>query len=256
MVPPRMKKRGYICNAKLSKTKLYRKEIMSQSEVINELAAALSKAQGEMQAAIKDKVNPFFKSSYADLGSVWDAARPVLSKYGLCIMQTTELAPDRNQVIMVTTLAHTSGQWMKSFLPLNPSKNDSQGMGAAITYLRRYSLSAIVGVVCDEDDDGETAVGRGKTQLPENNQKQPPAAPPQEKPAQLERLGKTEIIALTTLINSLDEESNKSFFDWIKKTFNAPSLQDIPKSCFEKCMVSLNAKIKYLKDQEKAMAVA
>lgn len=227
---------------------------MAQSKLINELAAALSKAQGEMQAAIKDKVNPFFKSYYADLGSIWDAARPVLSKYGLCIMQTTELAADRNQVIMVTTLAHTSGQWMKSYLPLNPSKNDNQGMGAAITYLRRYSLSAIVGVVCDEDDDGETAAGRGKTQ----NTQQPPAQnsqPPVAAP--IERVGKTEIIALTTLIQNLDEESNKSFLDWIKKNFNAQSIQDIPKVCFEKCMVSLNAKIKYLKDQEKShMAVA
>jgi len=231
---------------------------MAQSEIINELAAALSKAQGEMQAAIKDKVNPFFKSSYADLGSVWDAARPVLSKYGLCIMQTTELAPDRNQVIMVTTLAHTSGQWVKSFLPLNPAKNDSQGMGAAITYLRRYSLSAIVGVVCDEDDDGETASGRGKAQeQPKQNNQTPPPPPAQPKEqAPVERIGKTEIIALTTLIQNLDEESNKSFRDWIKKSFNAESIQDIPKICFEKCMVSLNAKIKYLKDQEKAMAVA
>lgn len=227
---------------------------MSQSEVINELAAALSKAQGEMQAAIKDKINPFFKSSYADLGSVWDAARPVLSKYGLCIMQTTEMTPDGSKIIMVTTLAHTSGQWVKSFLPLNPAKNDSQGVGAAITYLRRYSLSAIVGVVCDEDDDGETASGRGKTQ----NTQQPPSqnTPPKQEPQVIERVGKAEIIALTTLIQNLDEESNKSFLEWIKKTFNAPSLQDLPKTCFEKCMVSLNAKIKYLKDQEKTMAVA
>ena len=221
---------------------------MSQSEVINELAAALSKAQGEMQAAVKDKINPFFKSSYADLGSIWDAARPVLSKYGLCIMQTTEIAPDRNQVIMVTTLAHTSGQWMKSYLPLNPSKNDSQGMGAAITYLRRYSLSAIVGVVCDEDDDGETAVGRGRNQKPQ--------APPQPQQGTIEKVGKTEIIAMTTLIQNLDDESNKSFLDWISKNFNAKSVQEIPKACFEKCMVSLNAKIKYLKDKEKTMAVA
>jgi hypothetical protein len=237
------------------KNKITKEEnFMSQSEVINELAAALSKAQGEMQAAVKDKINPFFKSSYADLGSVWDAARPVLSKYGLCIMQTTELAADRNQVIMVTTLAHTSGQWMKSYLPLNPAKNDSQGMGAAITYLRRYSLSAIVGVVCDEDDDGETAVGRGKNQQtlpPQNNQTQA-----QKDPSQIERVGKAEIVALTSLINSLDEESNKSFREWIKKTFNAESIQEIPKACFEKCVVSLNAKVKYLKDQEKAMAVA
>lgn len=226
---------------------------MSQSEIINELATALSKAQGEMQAAIKDKINPFFKSSYADLGSVWDAARPVLSKYGLCVMQTTEMGADGSKIIMVTTLAHTSGQWVKSHLPLNPAKNDSQGVGAAITYLRRYSLSAIVGVVCDDEDDGETACGRGKTtQSQQNNQ--PPAPPVQEKQQAPERIGKTEIIALTALIKSLDEESNKSFRDWIKKTFNAESIQDIPKACFEKCMVSLNAKLKYLKDQERAIA--
>lgn len=222
---------------------------MSQSEIINELAAALSKAQGEMQAAIKDKINPFFKSSYADLGSVWDAARPVLSKYGLCIMQTTEMTPDGNKIVMVTTLAHTSGQWMKSYLPLNPSKNDSQGVGAALTYLRRYSLSAIVGVVCDEDDDGETAVGRGR-QGQNNN----PPPQQQEKSGQVERVGKAEIVALSTLISNLDEDSNKSFRDWIKKTFNAENLQDIPKNCFEKCMVSLNAKIKFLNDQSRAIA--
>ena len=214
---------------------------MNQSENINELAAALAKAQGEMQVAIKDCINPFFKSKYADLGSVWDAARPVLSKNGLCIMQTTEMSNDK--IVMVTTLAHISGQWMKSFLPLNPAKNDSQGVGAAITYLRRYSLSALVGVVCDDDDDGETAVGRGKTIS--------------QKPSQSEdneRLAKSEIIELTRLINNLDEESNKSFRSWIKKAFNADSIQDIPRNCFEKCMVSLNTKIKYLNEQQRVVA--
>ncbi len=227
---------------------------MAQSEIINELAAALSKAQGEMQAAIKDKVNPFFKSSYADLGSVWDAARPVLSKYGLCVMQTTEINADASKIIMVTTLAHTSGQWMKSYLPLNPSKNDSQGVGAALTYLRRYSLSAIVGVVCDEDDDGETAVGRGKQQSGHTINQQVQTISQNS----LEKIGKAEIIALTTLIQSLDEESNNSFLGWISKSFGAQSVKDIPKDCFEKCMASLNAKIKYLNDKnkEQIMAVA
>lgn len=227
---------------------------MSQSELINELATALSKAQGEMPAAVKDKVNPFFKSSYADLGNVWDAARPVLSKYGLCVIQTTDFVPERNQIMLVTTLVHTSGQWVKSYLPLNPAKNDSQGVGAAITYLRRYSLSAIVGVVCDDDDDGETAVGRGKSQQKQDNV--PPKKDNVQPNTPNEKLDKPEIIALTNLINGLDEESSKSFRDWIRKSFNAESIQDIPKNCFEKCMVSLNAKIKYLKDQEKAMAVA
>jgi ERF superfamily protein len=222
---------------------------MSHSEAINELATALSKAQGEMQAAIKDKVNPFFKSSYADLGSIWDAARPVLSKHGLCVLQTTEMNADGSKIILVTTLVHSSGQWMKSFLPLNPAKNDSQGIGAAITYLRRYSLSAIVGVVCDDDDDGETAVGRGKNQ----EKQQPPVAQNQEKPqAPDEKIGKTEISVLTNLIQQLDEESKKSFMDWIQKDFKAAALQDIPKSRYEKCIIHLNNKIKYLNDKNKA----
>jgi len=146
---------------------------MSHSENISDLASALSKAQGEMQAAIKDSVNPFYKSKYADLGSVWDACRPVLSKHGLCVLQSTEIVGDK--IVMVTTLAHSSGQWMKSHLPLNPAKNDSQGVGAAITYLRRYSLSALVGVVCDDDDDGETASGRGRVKdlLIKHEQKKP-----------------------------------------------------------------------------------
>jgi hypothetical protein len=229
---------------------------MSHSENINELAAALSKAQGEMQAAIKDKVNPFFKSSYADLGSVWDAARPVLSKHGLCIMQTTELSPDRNQVIMVTTLAHISGQWMKSYLPLNPPRNDCQGMGAAITYLRRYSLSALVGVVCDDEDDGETAVGRGNTNPPKQNNQISAPAPSQKEQNTVENIGKTEIIALTSLIANLDQESKKSFLDYIRNKFEASSIQEIPRDCYEKCVASLNAKIKFLKDQAKITAVA
>ncbi len=142
-----------------------------QSENINELAMALSKAQGEMQAAIKDSINPFFKSKYADLGSVWDAARPVLCKHGLCVMQTTDVIGDKN--ILITTLAHSSGQWMKSSILINPTKNDSQGVGAAMTYLRRYSLAAMVGVVT-EDDDGETAVGRGQSmERKQEHQKKP-----------------------------------------------------------------------------------
>jgi ERF superfamily protein len=220
-----------------------------QSETINELAAALSKAQGEMQAAIKDKINPFFKSSYADLGSVWDAARPVLSKYGLCVMQTTEIMSGEGaKIVMVTTLAHTSGQWVKSYLPLNPAKSDSQGIGAALTYLRRYALSAIVGVVCDDDDDGETAVGRGKNNGKPSNDYSPNQV--QSSDAN-EKIEKSQIIALNDLIKNLDNESAKSFYDWIKKTFNASSINELPVEGFEACIVSLNRKIKYINDKSK-----
>jgi hypothetical protein len=231
---------------------------MSQSEFIHELASALSKAQGEMQAAIKDKVNPFYTSSYADLGSVWDAARPVLGKNGLCIMQTTEMVD--KQIIMVTTLAHTSGQWVKSYLPLLLKKDDSQGIGAAMTYLRRYSLSALVGVVCEDDDDGETAVGRGKAQKEEKEakqkeekeakQKQSVAPSPQVAP--VEKIDQNQMDTLNALVGHLEEP--KPFFDWIKKSFNAVSLQDIPKDSFGKCVTLLHAKIKFLASEERGVA--
>lgn len=221
---------------------------MSQSESINELAAALSKAQGEMQAAIKDKVNPFYKSSYADLGSVWDAARPVLSKNGLCVMQTTELSAS-GHILMITTLAHVSGQWVKSCLPLNPTKQDSQGIGAAITYLRRYSLSALVGVVCDDDDDGETAVGRGKTK-----HNQPPPQPTNPPSPPTEKISGCEIVSITSLLNQLDEDSKNGFFGWVKKSFNVDNLSELPKAYYDRCMNSLAAKIKFLKSQQMEIA--
>jgi hypothetical protein len=209
---------------------------MNQSENIAELSSALAKAQGDMQAAIKDSINPFFKSKYADLGSVWDAARPVLSKNGLCVIQTTELMNDK--IVMVTTLSHSSGQWIKSYLPLNPSKQDSQGIGAAITYLRRYSLSAIVGVVCDDDDDGETAVGRGKVKAVEA------------KPL-IELVSDTQRESVDNLFMELDGENRKSFLGWLEKEFKTRDFRCIPKIAFDKCMYLLNAKIKFLKDQEK-----
>jgi len=127
-----------------------------QSESIAKLSEALSKAQGKIKGAAKDTANPFFKSKYADLASVWDACRDQLSTHGLSVIQTTEDSPDGATV--VTTLSHSSGEWIRGRLTLKPVKNDPQGVGSAITYARRYALAAIVGVA-PEDDDGNVASG-------------------------------------------------------------------------------------------------
>lgn len=129
--------------------------MMNQSEQINELAAALSKAQSQIGPAIKDSVNPFFKSKYADLSSVWSACREALTKHGLSVIQTTDMKD--GQMILITTLLHGSGQWIRSSLPILSQKQDAQSIGSAITYMRRYSLAAMVGVTCDDDDDGNAA---------------------------------------------------------------------------------------------------
>lgn len=123
----------------------------SMSESINELATALSKAQSVMESALKDATNPFFKSKYADLSSVWNACKKPLTDNGLCIVQ--QLGGDVDQVTMTTILMHSSGQWIKSTAKAIPAKKDAQSIGSTATYLRRYGLSALVGI-CTEDDDG------------------------------------------------------------------------------------------------------
>lgn len=129
-----------------------------QSTSIGELATALCKAQAAIGGAKKDSTNPFFKSNYADLQSVWDACREQLGKNGLAVVQTTEL--NESGVTIVTTLTHSSGEWMRGKLNLHPTKNDPQGIGSAITYGRRYALAAIVGIYQTDDDGNAASVPR------------------------------------------------------------------------------------------------
>jgi hypothetical protein len=130
---------------------------MNKSDAINELATALHLAQGKIKHAIKDSSNPFFKSRYADLSSVWDAIRDAFQSHGLAVTQIPDM--DGDKPVLVTVLMHKSGQWISGTYPINPSKNDPQGIGSAITYARRYALQAVAGV-CPDDDDGEAAHGR------------------------------------------------------------------------------------------------
>lgn len=154
---------------------------MSQSDQINEIVGALAKAQGEMKGAVKDTANTFFKTQYATLASALEACREPLSKNGLAVVQTTETT-DVGNVNLKTILAHSSGQYFTSTYPILPTKNDPQGFGSALTYGRRYCLMAIVGIA-PEDDDGESASGRGESKDAPVRQpaKTPPKAPTQPK---------------------------------------------------------------------------
>ena len=132
---------------------------MNQTEDIKDLVGALSKVQGAMQPAKFNRKNPFFKSNYADFSSCMDACRDLLSSNGLSVMQFCERID--GQLHLATMIAHTSGQWLKAHLPLFPAKEDSQSVGSAITYAKRYGLSAMLGIVTgEEDDDAEAANGR------------------------------------------------------------------------------------------------
>lgn len=229
---------------------------IKRSDQINEIIGALAKAQGEMKPAVFNRVNPHYKNRYADFTSCMEAVREPLSKNGLAISQMPATSAD-GKFVLVTLLAHISGQWMAGEFPLIPKNMDSQGIGSAMTYAKRYSLCGMTGMVADEegDDDGETAVGRGKTLEPQTvNQNSQSSV--QKKDISPELLDKRQILILTDLIQQLDEENQHAFPLWIKKAFNVISLQEIPKYGYEKCLHSLNAKIKYLKDQQKSIDVA
>jgi len=128
---------------------------MRQSESIANLAKALSIVQGKLTYATKDSANPFFKSKYADLESVWDSCRSLLSENGLAVMQFPGEYFD-GTMSLTTVLSHSSGEWISKEMSLPVTKPDAQGAGSALTYMRRYALAAVVGVV-QADDDGNAA---------------------------------------------------------------------------------------------------
>ena len=130
---------------------------MPQSDSIKELATALSKVQGELTYAKKDSANPFFKSRYADLESVWDACRSLMAANGLSVIQMPGNYFE-GRMWLVTRLCHNSGEWIEQEMSIPVTKQDAHSCMAAITYMRRGALAAFVGIV-QADDDGNTAVG-------------------------------------------------------------------------------------------------
>lgn len=175
---------------------------MEHSENLHELGEALANVQQQVEHVVRDAKNPYFKSEYTTLTSVWKTLKEVLPKHGLSVIQTIgrvttednasvfENIEERETVgdivkvkektrsksitlVEVTTmLLHKSGQWVRDTQDVPLTKVDAQGTGAAITYGRRYGLAAICGLCPELDDDGETAVGRGAYQdkyVQENN---------------------------------------------------------------------------------------
>ncbi len=141
------------------------------SEGTANLVAALAKAQRLIQPAIKDSVNPHLRNKYADLAAVMAACLPHLTAHNLAVVQVPQV--ENGWCTVTTRLAHDSGEWMENDLALPITKLDAQGIGSTITYGRRYGLSAMVGVVQD-DDDGNGAVGQP---TPPASRRAQPSAP-------------------------------------------------------------------------------
>lgn len=154
---------------------------MEMSTDIKDLASALAKAQGEMRNAAKSSDNPFFKSKYADLAECLNVVREPLAKNGLSVMQANEGVA--NGYMSVTTLLmHSSGQYIKTTGSFPIGKQDAQGNGSALTYARRYSLAAMLGIA-QEDDDGNAACELQNQPQRAQQRKQVQSQAPQPKPS-------------------------------------------------------------------------
>ena len=135
---------------------------MNTSEQIDLIAPALLAAQKEIENASKDAKNPHFRSSYASLGSVIEATKGPLNKQGIAVLQS--LSEGSDGLYLSTRLLHQSGQWIEdtAYTPL--PKADPQGVGSATTYLRRYSLAALLCITQEDDDGNGATVQAGKSQ--------------------------------------------------------------------------------------------
>ena len=130
---------------------------MTHSELIDKLAPALVAVQAHAGPALKQSSNPAFKSKYADLASCWEAVREPLAKAEIAVIQEATLT--EAGVSVSTRLIHSSGQWLQTdplTVPLG-NKRDAHAVGSCVSYGKRYSLSAALGIVAD-DDDGNAAV--------------------------------------------------------------------------------------------------
>lgn len=216
-----------------------------KSEKIDQLMLALSKAQGEMKHALKESVNGYLKSKYADLPTVIDACRSCLSKYQLAVAQTIER--DEFGMKLVTILGHSSGQWMSSSMPILSKDDTPQGVGSAITYARRYSLAALVGVA-QYDDDAEAAMARTAKQ-----EKRQPISPKDQittddvesvlgKTVKQEKtytvISKDQFKALEEMFKKLDKNDKEKFLNFMEVS----SLNEVPIEKFKKSYSILEKK--------------
>lgn len=133
---------------------------MRTSEQIDKISPAFLTAQKAIKFAVKDAQNPHLKNRYADLPSVIDAVKQALNESGIAIIQTAGDLVD-GKMVLSTVLMHESGQWFRSDTTMPLTKQDAQGYGSAVTYARRYALSAMTGLYQD-DDDGNAASNVGQ----------------------------------------------------------------------------------------------
>lgn len=136
-------------------------DVSSKSESIINLIKALVAFRGEEVSYKKGATNPYFRSKYTPLEDLVEAVTPALNRHGLTIAQFPS-----GDCGLTTYLLHTSGEYLMHTTTLAPAERNPQALGSAITYMRRYSLQAVLGIAADTDDDAEVAMGRAGSKEP------------------------------------------------------------------------------------------
>lgn len=188
------------------------------TDQINELAAALAKAQAEISNPKFDSQNPHYKNKFASLAAVRNAIVPAFAKNGLSLLQELTTTPE-HCISCLTIILHSSGQSMRlGPLVMPASKADAQGYGSAATYARRYALLAAAGVVGEEDDDANAAVSK-----PENGT--------------TEYITEKQAADLKALIDEVGETEDR-FIKWAR----IQALGKLPASAYSNAVKKLEAK--------------
>lgn len=220
---------------------------MNQTEDIKELAAALSKAQGQFQPAKFNKINPHYKRPYADFTSVMEACRIPLSENGLSVLQYCETI--NNQLNLVTMIAHVSGQWIKSYLPLMFKGDKCQELGASMTYMKRYGLSAMLGIVADDDDDdGEADAAKSK------NSHEPRVSHQEAVNKMPAKISAKQLQDLKKLDDKMDKDWKDKLRNWVNTTYGANSFDDLTVDIYPKVYQRWENGVKFLEQEAQAKA--
>jgi hypothetical protein len=205
---------------------------MKTSENIAELAKAMSEAQRNIKPAVKDGLNPHFRSKYTSISSVWESMREPMMSLGLTVWQ--DVTTQDKLVSVETRIVHSSGQWVE-FGPLTMpvSKPDAQGFGSGISYAKRYALCAAIGIVSsDEDDDASSAVDRstGEVKPSRHQDIQVPHIPLNEKQKE----------EIECLLSGIDD---KDWIESMKAKAKVKDFADISAERFSGLIKALSAKV-------------
>ncbi|HFR3829788.1 TPA: ERF family protein [Streptococcus suis] len=195
---------------------------MRKSETIIELSKAFAKMQMELEQPLKNANNPFFKSKYVPLENVVDSITRAANKHGLSFTQFPS-SDENGNVTVGTMVMHESGEWIEyDPICMKPVKNDPQAVGSAITYAKRYALSAIFGITSDNDDDGNEATQPGKAT--------PKAVPKKQVPATNNKIPKEVVKAYKDAIQFVIDRTGKndgSITRWFCEKLGVARIEDI-----------------------------